>query len=128
MGRTARILWLGLVALLLVGCATQGPLRSVPGELMVRTTGASMIPYCTDGEWVGLLLVDFDSLRENQPCIYWHRETRQFVHHFTYRYDASFGGWQMRGPNNATVDRGQMTRAAFVGRTVPLPKQPRFEP
>lgn len=82
-----------------------------------------MIPYFVDGEWVGLLLVSFDLLQPGQSCVYWHKETRQYVHHFTYRMEE--GAWLMRAASGE-VDGGRMTRAAYVGRTMKLPKQPRF--
>jgi hypothetical protein len=126
----SRVILAALISVL-VGCSASLPpvaetARPVPAELIVHSKGTSMIPYFTDGEWVGLLLVDYDSLQPGQSCIYWHKETRQYVHHFTHHFDVAWNAWVMQGSNNTMPDSGRMTRAAFVGRTVVLPKQPKF--
>lgn len=82
----------------------------------VRTNGPSMYPTFGVNETVDLELCAFGDLRGNDTVIYWHSETRQWVHHrLQYRDDS--GQWVTRGDNNGGNDRGHVTADEFVGRT-----------
>lgn len=123
---SARGTVLALAALYFAGCgrapdsatsADRPPLRA-----RIVCTGSSMLPTFAVVEEVQLELCAFSDLRARDTVIFWHDQSRQWVHHRLDYRDPRDGRWVTRGDNNRGVDTGRMTSDEFAGRTHKLPR------
>ena len=109
-----------LIAWSLAGCGDASAAGSAGRPAFVAQAwckGTSMLPAFKDGEMVGVELCRFSDLHTGDTVIYWHNETKQYIHHRIFQWSDTRGRWVTKGDNNPNYDRGFMSSDEFVGRT-----------
>jgi len=122
-----KIIQLFAAALLLAlsACSDSSKPAVAPRPVFVaeaQSIGTSMLPTFGEKEQVALELCRVEDLVPGNTIIFWHEETRQFVHHRLEHRDPTTGLFRTRGDNNPNHDRGFFTPSNFVGRTHRLKK------
>lgn len=79
--------------------------------------GTSMLPAFAIVERIGLEHCRYKDLKPGDTVIYWHAETRQYIHHRLVERDDRTNRWRTRGDSNPGRDTGIMTADEFEGRT-----------
>jgi hypothetical protein len=115
------------LALLFTGCGrdSRSEAPRPPLRVHVLSTGTSMLPTFSERETVALDIgTRFSDLQPGDTVIFWHGETRQYVHHRLSHRDTIDGRWHTYGDNNPGRDWGRFTADEFIGRTHKLPLKP----
>ena len=100
------------------GCGRQPePVARPPFRSETWSIGTSMLPAFAVVERVQLEHCRFTDLVPGDTVIYWHDQTRQYVHHRLDRRDDRTNRWITRGDNNPGQDTGLMLSNEFIGRT-----------
>ncbi len=79
--------------------------------------GTSMLPTFDKFEVIRLEVCRLEDCAARDTVVYWHRGTKQYVHHRLDSRDPTTGLWRARGDNNPGLDSGFVTADVFVGRT-----------
>ncbi len=84
------------------------------GRLTVIGAGESMLPVYGEGTVLVLSKTDYAALEPGMQVAYVNEGGRQVVHVLT-GYEASSGGWKVRGLNNENEDHERVTRYNLIG-------------
>jgi hypothetical protein len=119
-----RFLQLATVAAILAfaACSRTEPAQAPeqgrpPFFAFTNQAGTSMLPTFGGFEVIRLEVCRLEDCAARDTVIYWHRGTKQYVHHRLDSRDPTTGLWRARGDNNPGLDSGFVTADVFVGRT-----------